>query len=49
MATPPGTPASRWPDRPRRVLTVETGHGDRLANMRAFTAAALTLLEESLR
>ncbi len=32
-----------------RVLTVETGHGDRLANMRAFTAAALTLLEESLR
>jgi nicotinamide-nucleotide amidase len=32
-----------------RSLTLETGHGDRVANMRAFAAAALTLLEECLR
>ena len=31
-----------------RSLTIETGHGDRLANMRAFAAAALALLEEAL-
>jgi PncC family amidohydrolase len=29
-------------------LTIETGHGDRLANMRTFAAAALALLEEAL-
>ena len=32
----------------RRSLTIETGGGDRLANMRAFAFAALALLEESL-
>ncbi|MEJ1976206.1 MAG: CinA family protein [Acetobacteraceae bacterium] len=32
-----------------RVLTIETGHGDRVANMRAFAAAALALLDECLR
>jgi nicotinamide-nucleotide amidase len=32
-----------------RTLTLETGHGDRVANMRAFATAALTLLEECLR
>ena len=31
-----------------RVLTLETGSTDRLANMRAFTRAALGLLEEAL-
>lgn len=31
-----------------KVQTLETGHGNRLANMRAFTLAALTLLEEAL-
>jgi PncC family amidohydrolase len=31
-----------------KVLTLETGSADRVANMRAFTRAALTLLEESL-
>ena len=31
-----------------KVQTLETGHGDRLANMRAFTLAALLLLEEAL-
>jgi PncC family amidohydrolase len=31
-----------------RSLTIDTGHGDRLANMREFAAAALTLLEEAL-
>jgi nicotinamide-nucleotide amidase len=31
-----------------RVLTLETGGADRLANMRAFAAAALDLLAESL-
>ena len=31
-----------------KVTTLETGHGDRLANMRAFTLAALLLLEEAL-
>ena len=31
-----------------RVLTLETGSTDRLANMRAFTRAALELLEEAL-
>jgi nicotinamide-nucleotide amidase len=31
-----------------RVLTLETGHGDRVANMRAFAAAALALLGECL-
>ncbi len=30
------------------ALTLETGNADRLANMRAFAAAALTLLGESL-
>ena len=30
-------------------VTIETGHGDRIANMRAFAAAALGLLEEALR
>jgi hypothetical protein len=28
--------------------TIETGHGDREANMRAFALGALTLLEEAL-
>jgi len=32
-----------------RVLTLETGHGDRVANMRAFAAAVLALLDECLR
>jgi PncC family amidohydrolase len=31
-----------------RAITVETGQGDRLANMRAFAAAALDLLAKSL-
>ncbi len=31
-----------------RVLTLETGSGDRVANMRAFTRAALELLEAEL-
>jgi len=31
-----------------KVITLETGHGDRVTNMRAFAAAALTLLIESL-
>ena len=31
-----------------RVLTLETGSTDRVANMRAFTRAALELLEEAL-
>ncbi len=32
-----------------RSLTIETGHGDRIANMRAFAAAALELLEAALQ
>ena len=32
-----------------RSLTLETGSSDRLANMRAFSAAALDLLEAALR
>jgi nicotinamide-nucleotide amidase len=32
-----------------RSLTIETGHGDRVANMREFAAAALMLLEEALQ
>ena len=31
-----------------RAITLETGSGDRLGNMHAFTAAALKLLEEAL-
>jgi nicotinamide mononucleotide (NMN) deamidase PncC len=31
-----------------KVLTLETGSADRVANMRAFTHAALALLEEAL-
>lgn len=31
-----------------RVLTLETGHGDRVANMRAFGAQALTALAQAL-
>ena len=31
-----------------RVITLETGSADRVANMYAFTAAALDLLIESL-
>ena len=31
-----------------RVLTLETGSGDRVANMRAFTRAALELIEAEL-
>jgi nicotinamide-nucleotide amidase len=31
-----------------RAITVETGRADRLANMRAFAAAALGLLEQCL-
>ena len=31
-----------------RVATVETGHGDRVANMRAFALALLDLLAEAL-
>jgi PncC family amidohydrolase len=31
-----------------RVVTLETGSADRVANMRAFTRAALNLLEEAL-
>ena len=31
-----------------RVITLETGSSDRAANMRAFSAAALTLLAEQL-
>jgi PncC family amidohydrolase len=31
-----------------RALTVETGHGDRIANMRDFGARLLTLLAETL-
>ena len=31
-----------------KVLTLETGSTDRVANMRAFTQAALSLLEEAL-
>ncbi len=32
-----------------RAITLETGSSDRLANMRAFSAAALDLLEAALR
>ena len=32
-----------------RAITLETGSGDRLANMHAFTAAALDLLAEVIR
>ena len=32
-----------------KVVTLETGSDDRLANMRAFTRAALELLEQALR
>ena len=32
-----------------KVVTLETGSEDRLANMRAFTRAALELLEQALR
>jgi PncC family amidohydrolase len=32
-----------------RVITIETGHGDRESNMWAFTRAALSLLEEAVR
>lgn len=31
-----------------RSITIETGHGDRVANMRAFAAAALKLLAQTL-
>ena len=31
-----------------RVITLETGHGDRVANMRAFAAAALQLLLDAV-
>jgi nicotinamide mononucleotide (NMN) deamidase PncC len=31
-----------------RVITLETGHGDRVANMRAFSDKALQLLAEVL-
>jgi PncC family amidohydrolase len=31
-----------------RALTLETGHGDRLGNMREFADAALRLLEQAL-
>ena len=31
-----------------RVVTLETGHGDRAANMRAFTLALLDLFEKTL-
>ena len=31
-----------------RAITVETGNADRVANMRAFTAAALDLLAKGL-
>ena len=31
-----------------RAITIETGSPDRVANMRAFTVAALDLLEQSL-
>jgi len=31
-----------------RAITLETGSGDRLGNMRAFSAAALDLLAEAL-
>ena len=30
------------------VRTIETGHGDRVANMRSFAAALLALLDEAL-
>ena len=46
-ATRPATPASgRGPG--ERAITLETGSGDRVANMRAFAAAALDLLAETL-
>jgi PncC family amidohydrolase len=32
-----------------RAVTLETGHGDRVENMRAFARAALELLESALR
>ena len=32
-----------------RAMTLETGHGDREKNMRAFAKAALELLDASLR
>jgi PncC family amidohydrolase len=32
-----------------RVRTIETGHGDRVVNMRAFALAALEMLEQALR
>jgi hypothetical protein len=32
-----------------RAITLETGSSDRLANMQAFAAAALDLLESMLR
>ncbi len=34
--------------RVERSTTIETGHGDRVGNMRAFAAAALDLLAQSL-
>ena len=34
--------------RSERAITLETGKGDRVANMRMFATAALTLLIESL-
>ncbi|HEX9466760.1 MAG TPA: CinA family protein [Alphaproteobacteria bacterium] len=36
------------PDDSEAVSTIETGHGDRQANMREFAAAALRLLKQNL-
>jgi nicotinamide-nucleotide amidase len=44
---PPGHACIAVAGRVERVVTIATGHGDRLANMRAFAAAALTLLSEA--
>lgn len=55
-----GPTGNRYGDRPghsciavtgpvERAITIETGHADRVANMRAFAAAALDLLIEALR
>ena len=46
---PPGHSCIAVVGRGERAITLETGSGDRLGNMRAFTAAALDLLVDVLR
>ena len=49
MAMPPATAAWPYQDRRTRVITLETGSNDRVANMQAFASAALNLLLQNLR